>query len=388
MARTRQIYQGDLLFVGPTGNFPSTGAHFAGITSSIVTPLLSGSNLIGELYRIQKADYGWTKTLTDVNQYGELAAIDRVPLEQPTVNLSFSYILNNLINEKSLGLTVASAGSLTDVTAISGIMAGISDSKNYFIKTVGEGQDAINNSSIVYNTIGIGNGFISSYSSQGSVGSFPTVDVSIEALNMEGDAFDAVSTGNQIPAVNPSNGAAIAGYWYNLPTGLSSALGAPLTANQGISALRPGDITLNLGTVLSAGDVFYTSSDFKIQSYNFSFNLTRENLQQLGSKYAFAKTITFPVTASLNVTAIVGDMQTGSLIEIVNNNTSFAPAVTITKPGATTVIAQIKLLNAKLDSHSVSSSIGANKQITLNFTTQVSGPTDLTKGVFLSGISG
>lgn len=391
MARTRSIYQSDLLYVGPTGENSCTGAHFGNPAThpyNTTTPQLQSGNLIAELFRVQKADYGWTKSLTDVNQLGELAAIDRIPLEQPTVNMSFSYLLSNLVNEKLLGFTVAKAGSTADVTCISGILAGVTDSKNYFIKTVAEGQDVNDNSAVVYNTIGIGNGFISSYSSQGSVGSFPTVDVSIEGLNMEGDAFSATTTGNIIPAVNPTNGAAIAGFWYNLPTGLTSLNDAALTADAGISALRPGDITLNLGSVLGAGDTMYTPSDLKVQSYNFSFNLSRENLQQLGSKYAYAKTISFPVTASLSVTAIVGDMQTGSLIDIVNDNDSFDPAVTITKPGsASTVIAQIKLKNAKLDNQSTSSSIGSNKQVTLNFTTQLSGPSDLTKGVFFSGIT-
>ncbi|MCU9931145.1 hypothetical protein OFL77_27825, partial [Escherichia coli] len=59
----------------------------------------SGTNLIAELYRIQKVDNSWSKNLTDVNQFGELAAFDRIGLEPPTVGLSFSYLLSNFVNE-------------------------------------------------------------------------------------------------------------------------------------------------------------------------------------------------------------------------------------------------------------------------------------------------
>lgn len=387
MARTRSIYQSDLLYVGPTGINPATGKHsstapYRGNPPS-VAELTSGDQFIYEMFRVQSANYNFSKTLTDVNQFGELAAIDRIPLEQPGVSLTYNYILSNFINEQLMGLTVNKAGDTQDISVLSGILNNETDSKNYFIKTVSEGNDAIDFNPGTYNVIALGNGFISSYTSQGSVGSFPTVDVTVDALNIQSDQITS-TTGAIIPAVTPSDGTSITGYLYRLPTGLTSYNNLGLTANQGISALRPESITFSLG--LGAGDLFFDPNDLKIQSYNVSFNTNREDLNKLGSKYAFAKVINFPLTASMQIDAVCGDIQTGNLINIVNDNESFSPTIRITKPGDTsTVICQYKLVGAKLDNQDVTSSIGANKSVSLTFSAQV-GSAQSTNGLFLSGI--
>jgi hypothetical protein len=388
---TRQIYQGDLLYVGPTGQNFATGKHFSAATFG-VNPTGNGAgyagfNLVAELYRVQRADYTWNKQTQDVNQLGELAAIDRVSLEQPNVSLSFNYLLANLINEDIMGFTVAKPGSASEISCISGILGGY-DSRNFFIKTVSEGNDAIDNNSNTFNVISIGNAFLSSYAVQGAVGGFPTVDISVEGLNMDGSAFSSTTTGTYLPAVNPVDGVPVTGFLYNLPTGLTSLNNASLTANQGVSVLRPGDINLSLIPTDNAGDGFFKPSDLKVQNFNLSFSLSRENLSKLGSKFAFAKAITFPVTAQLQVSAIVGDHQTGSLYRIVEDNKDFNPTITITKPGDSTVtMAQFKLRGAKLDSQDISSNIGANKSVSMTFSAQIGGPQDSTRGVFMSGIA-
>ena len=67
----------------------------------------------------------------------------------------------------------------------------------------------------------------------------------------------------------------------------------------------------------------------KIQSYNISFNLALEDLAQLGSKFYYAKLPKFPVEATMSINALAGDFQTGSLVEIYNNNLSYNPSVTL-----------------------------------------------------------
>lgn len=393
MPRNRQIYQTDLLYVGPTGARPATG----GLTSSgILTGLygntitgISGVNFVAQLYRIQKIDHNWTRKLTDVNQFGELAAIDRVTLDPPTVSVSLSYLLNNFINEDLMGITVNKAGDAAQVSCLSGILNTNTSPKNYFIKTVNEGNDAADNNQSPYDVISFGNAFIASYTSQGSVGNFPTVDITLDALNAQMQSVTQ-SVGAYTPAVNPNDGTALTGYVYTLPTGLSSFNNATtLTAGgQGISVLRPGDIVLTLGT--NAGDGFVTETDLKIQSYNVTFNTNNEDLKKLGTKFVFAKLPRFPLQATLTVNAMVGDHQTGSLVEIVNNNVDFNPAITIYSPGSArlpaNVIAYYQLKGAKLESQDFSSSIGANKTVNFNFTSTIGGPQDVAHGLFLSGV--
>ena len=160
MARNRVIYQSEALYVGPT----------------TIAQQHDVDNVL-QLQRVQSANYSFNLERQDVNQFGELASIDRVILSAPTVSLDFSYLVANLHNESGLGFTTLDAGHTDYISCISGILNKTSDEKNYFIKTVKEGADALSISSdsrldtfaegvgghLTQSTIGIGNGFITSY---------------------------------------------------------------------------------------------------------------------------------------------------------------------------------------------------------------------------------
>ena len=93
MARNRIIYQSEALYAGPS---PATGNHFTDQN-------IESGTLVKQLHRVQSANYSFNIARQDVNQFGELAAIDRVILESPTVSLDFSYLLNSFANESLLG---------------------------------------------------------------------------------------------------------------------------------------------------------------------------------------------------------------------------------------------------------------------------------------------
>jgi len=382
MPRNRIIYQSEALYAGPA---PATGYHYGtftpGVGGDTNTPN-DNTNLVKQLQRIQTANYSFTVDRTDVNQFGQLAAIDRVILTNPTVSLDFSYILANLINENNLGFTIATAGTTQDISAISGFLNGTQDERNYFIRTVPEGSDAVgfNNSTSGSNgVIGIGNGFITSYSTEGSVGNFPTCTLNVEGLNMN---FQQGLSGNYVPAVNPVNGSNLNNF-YQLPLALQNT--STNSTVSGISALRPGDITLTIPQTTGGG---VNTSTMNVQSYTISFDLGRTPIERLGSRFAFTRPIDFPLTVTMSVDAQVTDMVAGNLASLVcDDSATYTPVVTIEKPACndTTVVAQYKLKGAKLDSQEFSSDIGANKTVTLTFSTQVGGPEDLNNGLFISG---
>ena len=134
MPRTRVIYQNEALYVGPS---PAISGHYKFVTGdnapnvptqklSQLDPLSvrtvnSGNTTasaslaqmtgglaanITNLDRIQSINYNFNITRKDVNQFGALAAIDRVIIDQPTVSLDFSYFQNSFANEKELGFDV------------------------------------------------------------------------------------------------------------------------------------------------------------------------------------------------------------------------------------------------------------------------------------------
>jgi hypothetical protein len=381
MPRNRIIYQSEALYAGPS---PATGYHYGTFTPGIggsSNVMDSSSNLVKELQRVQTANYSFNVDRTDVNQFGQLAAIDRVILTSPTVSLDFSYILGNLSNENYLGFTVVSGNSDSNISAISGILNATQDERNYFIRTVPEGNDAVGFSDVSSGNngvIGIGNGFISSYSTEGSVGNFPTASISVEGLNMN---FQKGLSGNFVPAVNTINGAALTNY-YQLPATVQNV---GIGSGNAISALRPGDITLDIQAQTGVGGVDTTVMN--IQSYNISFDLGRTPIQRLGNRFAFTRPIDFPLTVNLKVDAQVADMVTGNLANLVNDDSLiYSPSVTIKSPSDSTLtMAKFKIKGAKLVSQEYSSDIGSNKTITLTWQSQVGGPQDTNNGLFING---
>jgi len=410
MARNRVIYQSQSVYC-------SQSAYNEDQTTS-------GDVL--DLSRVQSCNYSFNVARQDVNQFGELASIDRIITESPTVSFDTSYYLANFFNEDRLGFYVTPSGNEDFRSAISGIIdsASTANQKNYYILTTKEGKDSVADftSGDYESIIGVGNGFLTSYSSEGSVGGLPTVSIGVEGQNMNfvnipyvaqgggttlpASAGFVMSDGKLIeisgesPAIDPTNGEKLNQY-VTVPVAKSDPSGAGAAT---ISALRPGDITLTLaektdsavGTAAVAGDSLPADyagvdiADAHIQSYTLGFDLSRTPIQKLGSKFAFARVVDFPVSVSLSVDAVLADLTTGSLADIIDCDKEYDARVSIKEPtcGNTHVAATICnyiVKGLKLDSESFTSSIGDNKSVTLDFSCQIGGPTQSGVGLFMSG---
>ena len=368
MPRNRVIYQSQAVYAGPDKDPNSKDWRHE-----------TGNEVPTQLQRVQSANYSFDIARQDVNQYGDLAAIDRVVLESPTVSLDFSWYLCSFYNEDKLGFKINAASSAyTSLSScLTDVLAKTADERNYYVRIVPDGSDAVGYSDAQAggydgtnsNIIGIGNGFMSSYTSEGAVGGFPTSSLTVEALNM---AFTK-GTGGMAPNVSASDGSKNATYKYGLPEA-TSRTGAAI-----VTALKPGDITLNLPAVEGA------ASDASVQSYNLSFDLAREPLNKLGSRFAFAREITFPITVTMSVDALVGDLTTGNLADIIDTDSDHDLTVTL-KNGSSEHIA-FNMKRAKLDSQSFTSTIGDNESVSLTFSAQIGSSTQTDIGLFMSGVS-
>tara|TARA_R110000772_G_scaffold249530_2_gene364016 strand:+ start:124573 stop:125808 length:1236 start_codon:yes stop_codon:yes gene_type:complete len=410
MPKNKVIYQSEALFVGPS---PAKTEHFLlGSATGVVSDTLSVAqeydgrlslltegnfaslltNSIEQLHRIQSISYDFGINRTDVNQFGELAAIDRIILDSPTVNLSFSYLLANMANEKNLGL-------VTDgqETVVRDLINKTADEKNYFIRTSTEGVDAIGDETEAGEVIGIGNGYLTSYSSTASVGDLPSVSISVEGLNM---IFDNDVSGNLLPAINTDDGSVPTGYTYHIPVATSNQDGV-ITGDLAISVLRPGDITVsikkrvNTTEDVAVGDYDIGGVDIDgacIQSYNISFDLGRTPIQCLGKRNAIDRSLDFPIPVAVSVDALVGDLTTGNLSDIIDCDNSYDVIVDLKEPacGSSTqdIVSRYIVKDTKIDSQSYSSSIGDNKTVTLSMTSQVAGNNQGNKGIYFSGVAG
>jgi len=375
--RNRVIYQSEALFASKEYNSTSLSDH-------------------AQVQRVQSANYGFTINRQDVNQFGNLARIDSLILEAPTVNVDLTYYPTNGFNERLLGFHVENANNPTTGQFPSGHMVSNSG-QNLFILTTPEGRDANLNrqENETDNTfICIGNAFLSDYSLDLSVGSLPTASVSFEASNISTDASvsgDLASksfTGIESPGINPTLGTAL-GTSLSIPFATGNSFSGDYVADDRdkVTALRPGDIQIDLsdfsGNTLSAlvGD-----NGIHVQSAALSVPLSRTPIERLGSKFPFARTVDFPINATLNVSAVVNTIEAQNLADLISGCEQSLNSVTLTLLECDqTPAMKVRLLGCTLDSENFSSSIGSNKSVDLTFSTQLGGVKDKTKGVFFSG---
>tara|TARA_Y100001938_G_C8047008_1_gene409496 strand:- start:114 stop:1445 length:1332 start_codon:yes stop_codon:yes gene_type:complete len=432
MARNRIIYQSEALYVSETG--------------------ASGPDDIFQITRVQSANYSFDVSRQDINQFGQLAAIDRIIVESPTVSLDFSYYCETGANENKLGLTVGrfqttDANMLpkflgSGVSCISGILQGSDtgdleaddgnsvhraaekrrDISNYYVSTVSEGNDAVGNTGIAKGIIGIGNGFMTSYSANGSVGDFVTADVSVEGLNMvfdgdndnlitnpavsEADGTFATEDDVTIPGVIAGTGDAISGTSGNL---FSSSADADIP-----TVLRHGDIVLSgsaanmtLGHTIS-GATNDAAFGHHAQNYSFSFDLSRTDLEKLGSRFAYTKEMDFPLSASVDVSYILGDLDANATEDgdqsiatqftTAGADASFNFAVLNFGVGSSLGAAEspagtkadglgFAIKGAKTDSQGYSSSIGDAKTMDISASAQIGGPEDTANGILIAHLT-
>lgn len=371
--RNRIISASQALFVGPT---PATGSHWTGASDKL------GPTVVKQLNRVQSVNFSYNVPRTPVHQFGELSFIDRPVLTSPTVSLGFSYLLSNAYNESALGLYISPSGS-----CLSGILNRVSDEKNYFLKLATEGVDAIGDTQNTMSgvTVGIGNGFLTSYEVGASVGAFPSVSVAVEGLNL---TFDQGTSGNIIPAINPSDGSKITSWTYALPSARTNPTGTH--SDMLISVLRPGDITFSFSERdgSSYDEPGLDVNNAPLQDFRLSFGLNREQLQKLGSRYSYSREPTYPIDVRLDLNAITTDITTGRIDDLICDDSTYDITVTLKRPlcsgaGAPAVVYYLR--GAKLDNQAYSSNLGGNMTTSLSFMTQIGGPNATGTNLFISG---
>lgn len=307
-----------------------------------------GGGTLADIQRVQSINYGFTVPRTDVNQYGQLGQIERVITEIPTVTLDFTYQLAGLTNEERL-LGDGGKGSFGFMKDINR-SASHYDLMKYEIGLSDDGKDyrtgaqQSSNKGIILENMGL-----TSYSWTGSVGDIPSATVNAEGSKME------------IGSVT-NNGAA------------KEVAATP-------RVLRPGNVKIYSCPVVGARTLVLNRLPVMgfdvvhVQSFTVSIDVPRESIQRLGDRFEFARVITFPIQASLSMEAIVSSQAASSLTDI-TSETSNDPGqdilVDLGKQGSTGVSGLgLMLKDAKLEGHSISSSIGANKSVSMDFACQV-----------------
>lgn len=359
----RIFYPAFALAVGPS---PATG--FQSITggNNVYTGANSGSNLLLNLERLQSITNGLSQDRTVINQMGQLSFVSREITTPPTVNLGATYYVADLSNERILGFNVSGQGALGPILDQS------QATKNYFISVAPEGTDNIGYTGQKQVEL-ISNGQLASWSTEGSVGNIPTTTVAIQGLNY---ATYTGSVNQPLFAIIPSDGSTTTGINFTVPTAVSGI--APT-----VSALRPNDIQLNIGSAAFGLSI----PDLKAQSYSISFDLNVQPLNKLGSLYSYAILPQFPVTLSASASFYLGDFVTGNYRNILCADIPYTIKITLNDPCGGGQAVAYEMRGMKVDSQSFDSQdIGsAAAVVNLSWSSQLGSSTDVSTNLYMSG---
>jgi hypothetical protein len=398
MATDRVIYQSESLY---TSKLKGTGA----------SDLIDDGDL-KEINRVQDMSYNLEVSRTDVNEFGQLAALSREVTEPPTVGLDFSYYLTDGTQEADLGFNINSGSNFQLSGAIpmtKQLLDGSNDfdELNYYVVTVPEGEDVHGQNPVSaadHGVIGIGNGFITSYGITAAVGELASASVSVEASNIMfknglNAAFDnpAIDTDSSTGARLPNK--------VNF-TNVTSSDGDISVGGEELFAIRPGDISIDFdakgyfntneagklsvgGAVLPGVNETKSQSAIHVQNISLDVPVGRSPLNRLGSLYPFKRKVDFPVNMTLSVSALMTEFSDGSLDGLLCGSEQKRDIAIVlnTRCGKNNALVYL-MKNAILDTQSFSASIGDNKTVDLTFSSQVGGANDSENGIFLISEAG
>lgn len=327
---------------------------------------------INQLHRVTSLDYDWNDNKQDVQVLGAVAPIGRERINPPTVSMSFSYYIADLENEKNLGFVVDGVTS-----SLGTILAKTTDVKNYFVLVTPDGTDANNTtgSGSGNKVAGFGNGFISSYSIEGSIGNFPSASVKVDALNLRTYDSGAAQT---VPGLD-SNGNALTGQ-FTIGQTSAGAAGKP-------AVLKPGDITVDIS---SAGSLFNDVTGVCVQSFNISMDFNREDINCLGSRVPKSKEPKFPINIQFNTEVLSNTLTAYNLLDYLCTTGKYDASITIRQPncsGSGNIAAKYILKGLSLEGESWKTANGGSETKTIKWLGQIGAANDTANGLFLSGIS-
>lgn len=435
--RNRIIYQSKALFIAPN----ATGAQIAlsgALTNDAIkqrtgvaiagTPetyysnadlIAGGTGLSYKLDRVQNLDFGFTINAQDINEMGKLTRINRISNEPPTVNLNYSYYITDGLNERLMGFVFGGTDDGTTdgapywdtpqnpkgAGAFSGFLEE-TQGQNYYIVTSDEGEDVVGMSITPDSdgVIAIGNGFLSSYELNLTVGEIPTANVSVEGFNIRTDIAGTVSGFSGVnpspdlsstPATNFDDSTFKYKNQYLLNSGLFSAqVGSGASE---ITALRPGDITLSSDAQVAGDDEFVVfdeatadANTIQIQSCNFSLPLARTVLNRLGTFFGYNRIINVPLDMEVTISAFATQLRDNknlfNLLCGAQNTRDFTVNLnSCDAAGNISPAISYKFKGAILTSENHSLDIGGNETVDLTYSIQIGGANDTLNGLFMSG---
>ncbi len=410
------------LFVGPA---PASGDHFVsrvGVLNNNHTNT-NNVNLVKPIIRVQNISFDFNNNYTTISSLGKFGSVAQPLIRPPTTSISFDYLQNGVLNEATLGFYVnytklEGGGPLysnnNGVFLLSGFLNrdlsrekntigmpySYRDCRNIFLGVLSDQGNDFNRTGIEHSypgmyVIGFGNCYITSYSTQASVGDFPRVGVNYLADNL---VVYSGQSGLQVPAVNPKDFSRI-NKVFNIPSNYRPT---------NLSVVAPGDITVEIyskdqatgindfygtgyvATGYNSGisDLILDFASSNCQSYSINLNLSRLEVRSLSSRVPKDKVLSTPITANINLDFGLSNYQTGSFQSLVSGNREYDITIKLNNSACASVqgtAVRYDIKRAKFLSSSWNQGIGNRTSMSVDYSVELD-PEDLTKGLFISGL--
>jgi len=329
---------------------------------------------IRELVNVTDAPLSFNSNAEPVNVFGVSTPVAYDSLEPETVDLSLTWNVGGLHNEKSLGFRTDGTNFLTD------ILNGNQTEKNYYYAQSPEGTDAVGLDGTDFRVIGIGNAVVQNYSFNAAVGQYATASATIQGYAARATA-DGV--GEDIPSIDRATSLPITGVTYTLPTASGmAAYGQP-------PIIKPGDIKVDLS---NASGIFQSlTGENCVQSVSIDFDLGRDNRSCLGTRLPDTS-LSFPIEVNFSVEYFTKEFATGTFQNFLCNTGLQSATVTLRKPtcvgNSGDIAAVYELRGLRLVSQETSTPLQTDPSTTtLNYVGYIGGINTTGVGLFASGLS-
>lgn len=296
------------------------------------SPTISQTTLMG----VQSCNYGVEISREDVNQYGQLGAIDKVIMDAPTCTTEVNYYCGGF------------GGPSAEGANLSGLLRAAIESKTASVLVAldsTEGQDySVTASDTV---VVLESGSMTSLSCDATVGGIPTNTLNFQGLDFR---YGTNSGGDEV-----------------------AVPGTSLT------------IATQTGVQISIADATTNTKYNNFQTAGVSFDLGTEVLRRLGdsaSPYYYGIVPTFPAQASINFESLAIDEGIKTVVSNLKQSAKTSTSVVV--GGMNNVSINVggtgyKLVNGTVDSHNFSSSIGDNVTLDATFNASIGGANSLQK---------
>lgn len=349
-SRNRVMYAGTTVLVS---NYPS----WSGQTGLYDLKLLS---------RVQSSSISVTTPVTRTAQIGSAEYAYDTYIKYPQVGVKLNYCITDNSNELVMGLVADGT-----VGAFHDMLSPARDRNLFFVLSDTDFEEAGYMTNFIgKNVLGVGNAFLTNYSIKASVGSVPTADVSFDCLNLTFQNYNgSEANGSAVPSINLLSGSRATGTY-----ALSSQNFIPSNylTNQSYkaTALRPGDIVMELDQPVFGGIRYSGAAPATINSFEIDVPIERKDLVGFGSNYPYDKKIMFPSLGKVSFNGTFDVPVSGSFENMFNYANKYNLAFNLRRTDGTTGL-KIQIKEATVESQSFDLAVGNNMTFQSQFSFKV-----------------